>query len=223
MFDPERLLGKMIGGAAGGGSSIVEGLAGELAGGKGLLTLVGLGVGAYEVLKEQKKTSAPPPCPPPVKSGPFAGAGSTPPPPPPPPGHSSADTALADQKGEKEDIPEKISSRDMAVRMIQVMIAAAHADGSMDSEEEEVILERLGTAELSREERLYLIGEMKRPRSIQELGSGITDSSIAAALYTLACKTITLDTPEERKWLDELAEALGLSKNVQVFLEGECR
>ena len=111
----------------------------------------------------------------------------------------------------------------MAVRMIQVMIAAAHADGSMDSEEEEVILERLGTEELSPEERLYLIGEMKRPRDIQELAAGITDSSVAAAMYTLACKTIILDTPEERKWLDELAEALGLSKNVQVFLEGECR
>ena len=94
MFNPEKLLGKIVGevvstngswgkkGKKKGSGSLLGGLAS----GGGLMTLIGLGVGAYEILKQQGQQAQaggmPPPAPP--------GAGTTGGPPPPPPPAAAA-------------------------------------------------------------------------------------------------------------------------------------
>ena len=40
-----------------------------------------------------------------------------------------------------------LAGAELAVRMIQVMVAAAHADGAMDAEEERAVLDKLRGAE----------------------------------------------------------------------------
>lgn len=99
------------------------------------------------------------------------------------------------------------------------MIAAAHADGTLDATEEQAILERAGKAGLSQEERMFLLDELHKPKSIAELTEGLADPSIARTMYILAAGTIAIDTEAERRWLDQLAAALGLSKAVQSFIE----
>ncbi len=214
MFDAERLLGKIVGEVMGGGrgtsggGSLLEGLAS----GGGLMTAIGLGVGAFEILRERQpqESGAPAagaPVPPPP---PGSGAGVPPPPPPaagtPPPPPPTGAQAKSDD-GE------------LARRMIRVMIAAAHADGVLDAQEQEAILQRLERADLSGEEKAFLMKELNAPWSIDRLVDGISDPGVAGTMYMLAVSTITLDTEKERDWLDRLAGRLGLDDQVRQFIE----
>lgn len=230
MFNAEQLLGKIVGevvgksgGSWGGGKkSMLSGLGS----GSGLMTMIGLGVGAYEILKQQQEQKSqtsgmgqtPPP---PPGSGSF---GAPPPPPggrpnaspPPPPMQtvpaSPPATAVAPAVG-------SLGGHDLAVRMIQVMAAAAHADGVMDAEEERAVLDRLRGADLSQEEKMFLLNELHQPKSIEALVAGVSDPAMAQTMYMLAAAAISVDTEAERAWLDELAGRLGLSKEMQSFIE----
>lgn len=108
------------------------------------------------------------------------------------------------------------------MRMLQTMIAAAHADGSMDEQEEAAVLDHLKNAEFNQEECMFLLSELHHPKTIDELVAGISDPVCAKAMYLLAASTIEIDTPEERCWLDQFALQLGLSKVVQAFIEENC-
>lgn len=224
MFDAEKLLGKVLQEVMGSShshkkkkSSLLQGLTS----GAGLMTAIGLGIGAYEILKEKKTPptpgpayGSPPPPPPPPSSAPNWGnpAPSHPATPPPAPMPASAPPPTAEASS---------AAQDLALRLIQVMIAAAHADGTLDEEEEKAILTRLKTVGLTSEERLFLLDELHQPKSIDELTAGISDPTIAKTLYMVAVTAIAIDSPGERAWLDRLAAALPLSKAVQQFIEEE--
>lgn len=233
MFNAEQLLGKIVGEVIGGSSGSWGGgkksMLSGLGSGSGLMTVIGLGVGAYEILKQQQEQKsqtsgmgqAPPP--PPPGSGSFG----APPPSPPPGGRSNASpppppmptapapppaSAVAPAAG-------SLGGHDLAVRMIQVMAAAAHADGVMDAEEERAVLDRLRGADLSQEEKMFLLNELHQPKSIEALVAGVNDPAMAQTMYMLAVAAISVDTEAERVWLDELASRLGLSKEIQSFIE----
>jgi uncharacterized membrane protein YebE (DUF533 family) len=221
MFDAEKLLGKIVGevvgksgGSWGGGKkSMMSGLGS----GSGLMTLIGLGVGAYEILKQQQEQKGPSPGtasppPPPPGSGPFAS-------PPPPPGSSQSAASPPPMATAPRIGSSGLSGAALATRMIQVMAAAAHADGVMDADEERAVLDKLRGAELSQEEKMFLLNELHQPQSIEALSAGITDPAVAKTMYMLAVATIEVDTEAERAWLDALAHCLGLSREVQSFIE----
>lgn len=221
MFDAEKLLGKVLQEVMGSSKSHKKkkgSLLPGLTSGAGLMTAIGLGIGAYEILKEKKAPPTPGPAygapPPPPSAAPNWGnpAPSPPAAPPPIPMPVSAPPPAAEVSP---------SAQDLALRLIRVMIAAAHADGTLDEEEEKVILARLKTVELSSEERLFFLDELHQPKSIDELTAGITDPTIAKTLYMVAVTAIAIDSPGERAWLDQLAAALSLSKAVQQFIEEE--
>lgn len=217
MFNAEKLLGKIIKETLGGGTSGKskgDGLFDSLSSGQGLMTVIGLGVGAFEILKNQKaksnEESHPTSTPPPIPSG-HQTAGATPPPipgaapvPPPPPMGSEKETD---------------SGQDLALRMIQVMIAAAHADGTLDESEEKAILDRLRGAELDSEEKTFLLNELHQPKPLSELTNGINDPATAKTMYMLAVATIEMDTEAERIWLDKLGTQLGISSEIRKFIE----
>lgn len=229
MFDAEKLLGKIVHEVTGSHHGLKKKkkkkykktpFVDNLKSGAGLMTAIGLGIGAYEILKSKSAQSAghpnssgmghaatPPPPPRP--------AGRTTPPPPPPPTQGAAVHS-------QPSVASLIDSQELAIRMLQAMIAAAHADGTMDEKEEAAVLDRLKNADLSQEERMFLFAELHAPKSIDELTAGITDPATAKAIYLLAVSTIEIDTPEERGWLDQFALQLGLSKAVQAFIEEQC-
>jgi uncharacterized membrane protein YebE (DUF533 family) len=225
MFNAEKLLGQVIREVIGTGKSHKKrgksSLLGGLTSGAGLMTVIGLGVGAFEILKDKQNQAAaggyapqPQSQPPPPPN--WGGAAAASPPPPPPPRMPAA-------AGVPPQAPLTVTSpagtEQLAIRMIQVMIAAAHADGSLDEAEEQAILERAGRAGLSQEERLFLLDELHKPKTIADLTAGIADPSVAKTMYILAAGTISIDTEVERLWLDQLASGLGLSKAVQGFIE----
>lgn len=233
MFNAEQMLGKMLSGALGSGMSsgrhgLGSSLASQLASGAGLMTMIGMGVGAYEILKGQNSaTTAAPPIPP-VPSP----AGTSIPPVPPIPGQvpvvpSPAWTPPAapvpsrpDSSFETDDRPSvELDGPALAFRMIQAMISAAHADGRLDAEEEGKILEKLQKQGIGREEKQVLLRELHAPRPIEQLVAGINDPAAAQMMYSIASLAIEIDTEAERQWLDQLARALRISPNMQRFLE----
>ena len=238
MFNPEKLLGKIVGEVVStNGSWSKKGkkkkgsssLLGGLASGGGLMTLIGLGVGAYEILKQQGQEARaggmPPPAPP--GAGPMGGPPPPPaaaaPPPPPTPGGVPLSPPAAPVVGMPAapvaSGPPGLDSAELAVRMLQAMVAAAHADGVMDEAEERAVLDRLRGADLDQEEKFFLLDQLHRPKTIEELAAGITDFAVARTMYLLAATAVAIDTEAERAWFDRLARQLGLSREVQVFLE----
>lgn len=225
MFDPEKLLGKVLGEVLGkgsgkkgkkGSSSLLSGLTS----GAGLMTVIGLGVGAYEILRDKQQTgpTAPPPTSPPPPPGQQPNWAA---PPPLPTGVDVRPAAAPPTTAPGPGAGPGDAGGELAIRLIQVMIAATHADGTMDEQEEQAVLDKLKGAGLSQEEKMFLLNEMHRPKSIAELTAGITDPATAKTMYMLAASTIAIDSQEERAWLDELAASLGLSKAIQGFLEDQ--
>ena len=240
MFNPEKLLGKIVGEVVStNGSWSKKGkkkkgsssLLGGLASGGGLMTLIGLGVGAYEILKQQGQQARaggmPPPAPP--GAGPMGGPppppppAATAPPPPPTPGgvplSPPAAPAVGMPAAPVASVLPGLDSAALAVRMLQAMVAAAHADGVMDEAEERAVLDRLRGADLDQEEKFFLLDQLHRPKTIEEFAAGITDFAVARTMYLLAATAVAIDTEAERAWFDRLARQLGLSREVQVFLE----
>jgi uncharacterized membrane protein YebE (DUF533 family) len=230
----EKLLGKLLQEAMGGGqlgnaygsqsqnkkkqqpasSSLLGSLTSQLASGKGLMTAVGLGVGAYEVFRtsgQRQEQQAPPQPLPPHNWG---AAPSASPPPPGGPAQVRAAAAAAPAAAAPTG-----GDQDLACRLIRVMIAAAHADGTLDADEERAILDRLRGADLSQEEKMFLLEELHNPRSIAELTEGVSGLRLAQAMYAVALSAIEVDTESERRWLDELGAGLGLSEDVRRFIE----
>jgi uncharacterized membrane protein YebE (DUF533 family) len=227
MFNAEKLLGKIVGEVVGKKSG-KKSMMGSLGSGAGLMTMIGLGVGAFEILKQQQAQrsqaggmgQSPPPQP---GAGSF-GAGMPPPPPgssqatPPPPPPMPASAPAAPQPIRTPSVG-TLGDSELAIRMIQVMVAAAHADGIMDAEEERAVLDKLRGADLDQEEKMFLLNELHQPKSLEALTAGVSDPAVAKTMYVLAVAAIEIDTEAERAWLNGLARQLGLSKEIQAFIE----
>lgn len=229
-MDAERLLGKILKSAIQGGSSkgrrkkkksddLMGSLLGSLASGKGLVTAIGLGVGAYEMLKNStsntsgsnhsslpplSKPSSPPP---PLPSKPSAQKAAGAPPPLPPSGNTAV------------ELLESCTPQEIAIKCIQTMVAAAHADGRLDDEEEGRILEKLQEEGLSADEKRFILGQLHSPQKIDRLIQGVNEPMIAQTMYSLAVSTIVIDTEKERQWLDQLADGLSISGAMRKFIE----
>ncbi len=200
MFDLERLLGNMMGGSTLGraASSMGSGL-GSVNGGigaglsKGALGLGALGVAwaAFEHFKEQKAQSA--------DSSVDAGI------PPPPPGSN----AMPPPPPAMLAAPENDREAD-ATHLIRAMIAAANADGTIDSDERSKILERALTAGLSPQTQQFLLAQITTPAALTEIVRQTRDG-LKRETYAASLMAISNDTDAENSYLNALAAGLGLT------------
>lgn len=218
MFDPERLLKQMLGGALGGAlggdrgrkkyksrGGIGGALGGIGTGQKAALGLGALGVAmaAWEHYKGQSAsttTAAPAAQPLPAMS----------PPPPPPPAPAAM---LAPPAAPNALVPE-------ALLVIRSMIAAAAADGLIDGNEREAILGRAQDAGLDADDLAALRQELAQPLSMPELLAQ-TPAHLAAEVYAAALITISVDTEAERRWMQRLAEGLKLDDSQRAELDAQ--
>jgi uncharacterized membrane protein YebE (DUF533 family) len=91
------------------------------------------------------------------------------------------------------------------------MIAAAAADGTIDEQERQKILDRLESSGLGSEERDFLLREMDRPAGIDELIGAVRSPRQAMSLYVCSLLAVEVDTESERDHLRRLARGVGLS------------
>lgn len=213
MFDPQRLLGQLLGDALGGGFGHRKQKRG---GGLSFGTKAQLGMGAlgiamaaYEHYTSQRPQgtpqplpSAPPPAP--MATAPIAPAMGLPaaPPPPPPSAFDPARLPL-----EQAD----------AVVLVRAMIAAAAADGVIDGGERQRILQRASTAGVDAETFAFLEAELAIPKSADAIGA-MTRPGLTREAYAAAALAIDLDSDSERRFLQTLGNALGLNDDDRIAI-----
>jgi uncharacterized membrane protein YebE (DUF533 family) len=219
MFDPERLLRQMVGGALGGAlggrSRSRGGLGSVLGGGKAQLGLglLGVAMAAYEHYGKSPGATTPAvagTAPPPM---PLAGSAAMPPPvptpPPPPPAAMSAPTRAQ---------PMLDLHKQEAALMVRAMIAASAADGLIDSAERERIVERARGAGDDADTLAFLQTELDNPVSVEQLIAQ-TPRSWAEQVYSASALAIAVDTEAERTYLQRLGNGLGLDARRQLELQ----
>jgi uncharacterized membrane protein YebE (DUF533 family) len=101
---------------------------------------------------------------------------------------------------------------DKALLMIRGMIAAAKADGNIDSQEQNRILGHLEQAGMGTAERDFLVNEMRQPLDLAALLQQIDSPQMAIEFYTFSLMAITLDTQAEAQYLRTLAQRLQLNE-----------
>ncbi|HRD72955.1 MAG TPA: DUF533 domain-containing protein [Aquimonas sp.] len=218
MFDAQRLLGQMLGsgmdGLLGGGQGKKRRRSDSLLGGLSTgtkaqlgLGIVGIAMAAFEHYQQQSKASAPvtpsavvpppPPMAPPV----------IPVPPTSPPPHMPTVDA--------NSLPPEQAA---ALIMVRSMIAAAAADGLIDGDERERILQHARQAGFDADDQAVLDAELSRPLSIPEL-AGQTRPEQAIEVYAAAMLSMDVDTDKERAWLQRLGDALNLTAQQRQQIE----
>lgn len=97
-----------------------------------------------------------------------------------------------------------------SVLLIRAMIAAAMADGHLDSAEQGRLFREIDRLELTVEEKGMMLEELRRPWSIDRLATSCHEPETAIEVYVAALLAIDETRPEGAAWLDGLARALML-------------
>jgi uncharacterized membrane protein YebE (DUF533 family) len=99
--------------------------------------------------------------------------------------------------------------------ILKAMINAAKADGRIDEAEIRRIVGKLKEIGVDPEAQQYVMTEMQKPMETQELiSAGRGRAELAAEIYGASLLAIEVDTPAERKYLDQLAAGMGLEPAV---------
>ena len=190
---PHRKSGKALRYLTGGGR-------GSFVNASTMLAAAGVAWGLYETWQQGQGQGASAPAPP-------APAGARPVMPPPIPGAAPVNPAPP-----PADIPPAV------LRIVQVTIAAARADGALGAAERESILEQARAAGAG----AIVERELEVARPLAQIVAGVSDAREKEELYVLAFAIVRADeslTGAERIFLAQLAALLGLSAETRDRLE----
>jgi uncharacterized membrane protein YebE (DUF533 family) len=172
------------------------------------MTAAGVAWGVVESLRQHAATGTAQP------------ATGSPPPDSGPPLHAHGGTAAAST----EPLPplprtaEASAADDGGLRMIRLAVSAATADGALNDRERAAIVQQAKDAGLAE----TIEQELRNPRPVAEIVSGVTDSGEAATLYVLAFTILRADeqlTTTEQIYLAQLAHLLALDRGTVERLE----
>lgn len=94
--------------------------------------------------------------------------------------------------------------------IIRAMIAAAAADGHMDSREKTRIFAKVEALELSAPEKALLFDELAQPAGMSQVVAAVADMETAVEVYTASLLAVDETRLEGRIYLEGLASCLGL-------------
>jgi uncharacterized membrane protein YebE (DUF533 family) len=100
---------------------------------------------------------------------------------------------------------------DQATLLIRAMINAAKADGQVDSEEQQKILDRLG--DITQDEIDFVRNELAQPLDFEGF-VGAIPQGLEQQVYAISLMAIDLDSQAEAQYLHKLAQATGISPQV---------
>jgi uncharacterized membrane protein YebE (DUF533 family) len=120
--------------------------------------------------------------------------------------------------------PEASDADSNSMLMLRAMIAAAAADGQIDEAEKKAILGNVQALGMDQEAVAFLNNEVANPADAATLAGEVQGPEQATALYTAALLAIDVNNRAERRFMDDLAEALGLDeqlvKQIEASTEG---
>ena len=128
-------------------------------------------------------------------------------------------TALRNAQASKAGVPAdeaRVDEADVAAvaspsgerLMLTAMISAAKADGTIDQSEMQKIVGKLG--DVTPDEKQFVLEQMAAPVDVAAIASQVSGRGQAAQVYAASLLAIDSDTEQEKAYLRELAEALGL-------------
>lgn len=99
--------------------------------------------------------------------------------------------------------------------VFKAMINAAKADGQIDTDEIRRIVGKLQEVGVDAESQQFVMSEMQKPMETQKLVAAAQGRpELAAEVYGASLLSIEVDTPAERKYLEQLADGLRLGPEV---------
>ena len=119
--------------------------------------------------------------------------------------------ALPMPPAESGFIPQTLEAEETLARaLLRAMVAAAKADGHIDSAEQTRIFERMGTMPLSNDDKAFVMDELRAPLDIDAVASGASNQQEAAEIYAASLLAIDPDGPAEKGYLGMLGARLKL-------------
>jgi uncharacterized membrane protein YebE (DUF533 family) len=105
---------------------------------------------------------------------------------------------------------DRVGTDALSLLLARAIIAAAKADGQIDTQESQAILNQINSLDLPAEDKAFLFEEYGRPLDIAALARDVDSPEHAAEVYTASVLMVEPPSPPERIFLDTLARALGL-------------
>jgi len=102
--------------------------------------------------------------------------------------------------------------------MLAAMISAAKADGTIDQAEMQKIVGKLG--QVTPDEKQFVLDQMAAPLDVGVLAAQVSGKAQAAQVYAASLLAIDADSGQEKAYLRELANALGLDEGTVAQLHG---
>ena len=105
--------------------------------------------------------------------------------------------------------------------VLKAMINAAKADGQIDKGEIQRIVGKLKETGMDPDAQQYVMAEMQKKMDTPALIAAVKGRpTLAAQIYGASLLAIEVDTPAEKKYLDDLASGLGLPPEVAQRIKG---
>ncbi|HMO12806.1 MAG TPA: tellurite resistance TerB family protein [Pirellulaceae bacterium] len=137
----------------------------------------------------------------------------------------SASTAVADQV--ENHFTHELTGEAANQRcqlLLRAMIGAAKADGHVDKQELQRIRQQLDELNVGNDTKALLESELYRPVNVDELAQGADTLAAKIETYLASAYVIDVDNPDERDYLDRLANALkldhALARSIETELNG---
>ena len=100
--------------------------------------------------------------------------------------------------------------QDLARGVLRAMIAAAKADGHLDTAEQANIFAAMDKLDLDQNDKAFVMDELRGPLDVDAVAREARNPEQAAAIYTASLLAIDVDSPAERGYLAMLAARLRL-------------
>lgn len=129
-------------------------------------------------------------------------------------GGASASSSLQSQSQSYVQPTPQQQNSDAEIILL-AMIDAAKADGQVDSDELGKIMNTMKSSGIGQEGMNYVIQKLQGPMETAKIISAVRGRpELAAQVYSASLMSIEVDTEAERKYLDKLAKAMGLTPEV---------
>lgn len=98
----------------------------------------------------------------------------------------------------------------LSILLARSMIMAAKADGQIDTQESQAIMNQINELSLPTDDKAFLFEEYGKPLDINGLAQSVDSPEHAAEVYAASVLMLEAPTPPEKIYLDTLAGALKL-------------
>jgi len=108
-----------------------------------------------------------------------------------------------------------------AMAIVRAMIAAAKADGTIDGGERDAITAHIKASDLKADAATILADEMLKPLNIDEIAAASDSPEAAVEIYLASMAIVDVENEKERKFLDQLADAMQIAPGLKANIEAE--